>query len=274
MKAIQMHEFGPESVLRYEEVQRPEVSGGEILVRVAATSVNALDLKLREGVLRGFMDFPLPLILGCDVAGAVEGIGEGVTRFKPGDRVFGMPAKEVGMYAEYAVLKEPELAHLPDGLDFDRAASLPTAGLTAWQGLFDIDGLKQGQSILIHGASGGVGSFALQLAKWKGCRVAATASTDKLAFVQALGADQVIDYRTSNFEEQVRDMDMVLDVIGGETRERSWRTLKRGGVLVSTVPPFPNETDGESFGVSGKGFGVHPQAEQLEEIGQLVARGT
>lgn len=275
MKAVQMHEFGSESVLRYEDIPRPEPQSGEVLVRVAATSVNALDVKLREGALRGFMDFPLPLplILGCDVAGTVEATGEGVTDFRPGDRVFGMPAKEVGMYAEYVVLQAPELARLPEALDFDSAASLPTVALTAWQGLFDIGGLKQGQSVLVHGASGGVGSLAVQLAKWKGCRVVATASTEKVSFVRDLGADQVIDYKQKRFEDQAHDMDMVLDVLSGETRERSWQTLKRDGVLVSTVPPFPAETDGQPLGVSGKGFGVHPQADQLEEIARLVVAG-
>lgn len=271
MKAIQFHEFGPESVLRYEDVVKPQPKPGEILVRVAATAVNALDVKLRAGVLRGFMDYPLPLILGSDVAGTVEGGGD---NFKPGQRVFGMPAIAVGMYADYAVLKSYELALLPDEIEFAAAASFPTVALTAWQALFEVGQLSRGQKILIHGASGGVGSMAVQLARNAGAHVTAVASTEKVEFVRRLGADEVIDYKSERFEDKAKGMDLVLDVLSGETRKRSWTTLRKGGRLVSTVPPFPTAEEAAPFEVTGHGIAVHPDSAGLSKIAELVLRGS
>src|SRR3989454_268395 len=235
MKAVQIHAFGGPEVLQYEDVPQPQPKANEILVRVHAAGVNPVDWKIREGHLSA----TLPMIMGIDFSGVVESVGNGVTKYRPGDAVFGQVADESGSYAEYAVAMESDVARKPEALDHIRAAALPVAGLTPWQALFDTANLSAGQKMLIHGAAGGVGSFAVQFAKWKGARVLGTASGDHVEQVRQLGADEVIDYRKTKFEEVARDVDVVLDTIGGETQERSWRVLKPGGIFVSLGPPPP-----------------------------------
>ena len=231
MKAVQIHAFGGPDVLQYEDVLRPQPKANEILVRVHAAGVNPVDWKIREG----YLSAALPMIMGIDFSGVVENVGAGVTKYRSGDAVFGQVADESGSYAEYAVAMESDIARKPEGLDDIRAAALPVAGLVPWQALFDIANLTAGQKVLIHGAAGGVGGFAVQFAKWKGARVIGTASGAHVEQVRQLGADEVIDYRKTKFEEVAREVDMVLDTIGGETQERSWQVLKRGGVLASLV---------------------------------------
>jgi NADPH:quinone reductase-like Zn-dependent oxidoreductase len=268
MKAVQIHAFGGPEVLQYEDVPRPEPKANEILVRVQAAGVNPVDWKIREGHLSG----TLPTIMGMDFSGVVAGVGTGVTKFRSGDAVFGQVADESGSYAEYALTMEAYVAHKPEGLDDIRAAALPVAGLVAWQSLFDIAKLTSGQTALIHGAAGGVGSFAVQFAKWKGARVIGTASGDHAAQVRQLGADEVIDYRKTKFEEVARDVDVVLDTVGGETQERSWKVLKRGGVLVSLVQP-PSAEKAAAHGVHGFIVYQKGNGDQLAAIADLVVKG-
>jgi NADPH:quinone reductase-like Zn-dependent oxidoreductase len=269
MKAIRIHVYGGPEVLQYEDVPRPQPKANEILVRVHAAGVNPIDWKLREG----YLSAPLPMIMGIDFSGLVESVGSEVTKHRPGDAVFGQVADESGGYAEYAVAMESDVARKPEGLDHIRAAALPVAGLVPWQALFDTANLAAGQKVLIHGAAGGVGSFAVQFAKWKGARVIGTASGSHVEQVRQLGADEVIDYRKTKFEEVARDMDVVLDTIGGETQERSWQVLKRGGVLASLVQP-PSAEKAAAHGA--RGFFVRQKAngDQLAAIADLVVKGT
>ena len=274
MKAVRLHEYGGPDVLRYEDAPRPEPKAGELLVRVRAVAVNAIDWKLRAGAMRFMLDLPLPIIPGCDMAGTVAEVGAGVQGFKEGDEVYAMPHQEVGAYAEYIVVQAEDAALKPHAMDFVTAASLPTVALTAWQALFDVGGLQSGQTALIHGAGGGVGSMAVQFARHRGAKVIATASADKIAFVKSLGADAVIDYRAAPFEQAVRDVDFVLDVIAGDTQARSWQTLRANGVLVSTIPPAPVlPPEFAAQGVQGRGVAVAPNPAQLHEIADLIDAG-
>lgn len=193
-------------------------------------------------------DDRLPYTLGRDVSGVIEKCGAQATRFKPADAVFGMVAVYGGGYAEQVVLDEWAIAAKPAPLDHIRATAIPLAGQTAWQGLFRHGQLKAGQSVLIHGGSGGVGHFTVQFAKAKGARVVTTVSTENVEFALALGADVVIDYKKQRFEDEVADLDMVFDLIDGDTRERSWKLLKKGGVLVSTLTD-PSQEKAKQFGV-------------------------
>jgi NADPH:quinone reductase-like Zn-dependent oxidoreductase len=269
MKAVQIHAYGGPEVLQYEDVAQPQPKPNEILVRVHAAGVNPVDWKIREG----FLPALLPMIMGIDFSSVVERVGTGVTKYRVGDAVFGQVADESGSYAEYAVAMESDVARKPEGLDHIRAAALPVASLTPWQALFDTANLATGQTVLIHGAAGGVGSFAVQFAKWKGARVIGTASGHHVEQVLRLGADDVIDYRKTKFEEVAHDVDVVLDTIGGETQERSWRVLKRGGVLVSLVQP-PSDQKAAAYGARGFFIRQKPSGEQLAAIADLVAKGT
>ncbi|MDB6068013.1 MAG: Alcohol dehydrogenase zinc-binding domain protein [Pedosphaera sp.] len=270
MKAACIHAFGGPEVVNLEDVPKPQPGSAEILVRVHAAGVNPVDWKIREGHLG---KFPLPQILGIDFSGVVESLGPDVKDFRVGDAVFGTVADESGSFAEYAVSSVSQVAKKPASLDHVQAASLPVASMTAWQALFDAAELMAGQKVLIHAAAGGVGGFAVQFAKWKGAHVIGTASTRNLDFVRQLGADEVIDYRTTKFEEVVRDIDVVLDTVGGDTQKRSWGVLKPGGILVSIVQPPSNEN------ASGRGVrGVflrsnHNRGDQLARIADLVVSG-
>jgi len=273
MNAIRIHEYGGPEVLRYEEAPRPKRGTGEVLIRVHAAGVNPVDWQAREGYLKAVRP-SLPLIVGWDVSGMVESTGTGVTRLKKGDEVYGRPdlARD-GAYAEYIVVNESEVAPKPRSIDHIHAAGIPLAALTAWQALFDAAQLKAGQSVLIHAAAGGVGHFAVQLAKWKGAQVIGTASEANRDFVRKLGADEVIDYRTIRFEDTVKDVDVVLDTIGGDTQKRSWKVLKKGGILVSILSP-PSPEEALAHGVLQARVFVQPNAEQLAEIAMLVDFGT
>ena len=270
VKAVRIHSFGGAEVLHLEDVPKPEPKPNELLVRVSAAGVNPVDWKIREGLL-GTM--PLPSIIGSDFSGEVESLGAGVSGFSVGDPVFGIVGDESGSYAEYAVAPTTQVIKKPPGLTHFEAAALPIASLTAWQALFDAADLKSGQRVLIHAAAGGVGGFAVQFAKWKGAHVIGTASAERAAFVRELGADEVIDYRATRFEEVVREVDVVFDTIGGDTQERSWKTLKRGGILVSIVQP-PPEKQVAAHGVRGR-FLISDakRHDQLAKIAELVVAG-
>jgi NADPH:quinone reductase-like Zn-dependent oxidoreductase len=235
--------------------------------------VNPIDWKVREGHMKDFWPHKFPLILGWDVSGTIEEVGPGVSRFKIGDEVYSVPdSTRNGAYADYIVVRESELALKPNSLHHIRAAALPLAAVTAWQALFDAGQLVSGQRMLIHGGSGGVGHVAVQLAKWKGAYVFATASTKNQELLRELGVDEPIDYTKQKFEDVARDVDLVLDLIGGETQERSWSILKKGGVLLSLVQP-PSVEKAKALGVRAAFVAGHPSGAQLAEIAKLIDSG-
>jgi NADPH:quinone reductase-like Zn-dependent oxidoreductase len=228
MRAVRFHDYGPPDVLRVETGPRPEPGEGEVLVRVHSAGVNPIDWKYRAGYLKEFMPLELPHIPGFDLAGTVAEVGAGVSDLSPGDEVFGRGS---GTYAEYAVAPATTLALKPAGVSFDQAATLAIGGVTAWAGLFEAAKLERGQRLLVHGGAGGVGSFVVQLGCWKGAHVIATASAGNLDLVRRLGADEGIDHTAVRFEDEVHDLDVVFDTVGGEVTERSWGVLRPDGML-------------------------------------------
>lgn len=272
MKAVRIHEYGGPEVLRYEEAPRPQPRPDDVLIRVHAAGVNPVDWKIREGYAREALKHSLPLIPGWDVSGVVEAAGPAVTRWKPGDEVVSRPdIARGGAYAEFIAVRESEIARKPQSLDHVHAAAVPLAALTAWQALFDAAALAPGQTVLIHAAAGGVGSFAVQLAKWKGARVIGTASGRNQAFLKTLGADETIDYTTARFENVVHDADVVLDTMGGDTQQRSWQALREGGILSTILAPPPDGAvpPGKRLAYTF----VQPNAEQLDRIATLIDSG-
>jgi NADPH:quinone reductase-like Zn-dependent oxidoreductase len=273
MKAVRVHAYGGPEVLKYEDAPCPAAGPGQLLIRVHAAGVNPVDWKVREGHLKEWINYAMPYTPGWDVSGVVDAAGAGATRFKKGDEVFSFPDHpHDGAYAEYMVVKETELAPKPKTLDHVQAAAVPIASLTAWQALFDMGGLRAKQKVLIHGATGGVGGFAVQFAKWKGAHVIGTASARNQDFLRELGADETIDYATERFEETARDVDMVFDTIGGETQARSWQALRKGGILVSTVGP-PSAEEAAQRGARQGMIQAQPNASQLAEIAKLIDGG-
>jgi NADPH:quinone reductase-like Zn-dependent oxidoreductase len=232
-----------------------------------------VDWKIREGYQKEMLRHSLPLIPGWDVSGVIEEVGPGVVCFKPGDEVYSRPEiSRNGAYAEYIVIRETELALKPGSIDHIHAAAIPLAALTAWQSLFDAADLQQGQRVLIHAAAGGVGHFAVQLAKWKGAHVIGTASNRNHEFLRELGAEETIDYQTTRFEEVARDVDVVLDTMAGDTQERSWQVLRKGGILVSILTPPSPDAALQHGARTGYVF-VRPNAGQLAQIARLVDSG-
>lgn len=273
MKAVRIHSYGGPEVLSYEEAPRPSIGADEVLIRVHAAAINPVDWKVREGYLQGFIDYQLPVTLGWDVSGVVEEVGEAVTDLRVGDEVYARPdiARD-GAYAEYLAARASEVALKPRSLDHVAAAAVPLAALTAWAALFDAADLQPGQTVLIHAAAGGVGSFAVQLAKWKGARVIGTASGANHDLVRELGADEVIDYTTTRFEQAVRDVDVVFDTVGGDTLARSWGVLKRGGFLVGVVEP-PDQATAAAHGVRSAHVFIQPDKAKLTKLAELIDAG-
>lgn len=273
MKAIRFYKYGGPDVLVYEEVPRPEISDDEVLIRVHDAGVNPIDWKIRAGYVKEMFPIELPMTPGVDVSGVVERVGKGVKGFKLDDQVYGyLGATRNGAYAEDVATKAAYLALKPRSLDFIHAAAAPLVSLVAWQTLVDIANLSPGQTVLIQGASGGVGHMAVQVAKWRGARVIGTASSRHAGFVKKLGADEVIDYHKTKFEDVVHDADVVLDLIGGDTQERSWQVLKKGGILISTVGIARPEKE-EKYGVRSVSYMSHPDGEELRKIGELFDAG-
>lgn len=273
MQAVRFHSYGDPEVLRVEQVPRPHVGPDEVLIQVHSAGVNPLDWKVRAGHVREWLQHQLPLIPGWDVSGVVKAVGSGVTALKPGDAVFGMLDFNLnGAYAQYVAAHVRHLAPKPASLDYVQAAAVPLAALTAWQSLFEVAGLLPGHTVLIHAAAGGVGHFAVQFAKWKGARVIGTASAANADFLRQLGADAVIDYRTTRFETVVSDVDVVLDLMAGDTQERSWQVLKSGGILVATLG-IASPDAASQRGVRGEGVRVHPDHGQLSQIATLIDAG-
>ncbi|MFI0847309.1 NADP-dependent oxidoreductase [Mesorhizobium sp. IMUNJ 23232] len=274
MRAIVQTTVGGPEVLTVSEVPTPRPVAGQVLVKVKAAGVNPVDVAVRAGY------YPLlgepPFTIGWDVAGTVEAVGDGVTAFKAGDDVFGMPyfPKQAAAYAEYAVAPADQLATKPKALDFDQAGGLPLAGLTAWQALVDAADIKAGHRVLIHAAAGGVGHLAVQIAKAQSAYVIATASTEKLDFVRSLGADEVIDYTTTDFTTAVRDIDIVLEPIGGDHAALSLKTLRPGGIIAALLTP--SDAAKAEIDRSGARFarvGVRPDGTALGELAKLANAG-
>jgi NADPH:quinone reductase-like Zn-dependent oxidoreductase len=272
MKAVRIHSFGGPQVLTQDEVTRPDPEADELLVRVHAASINPVDWKIREGEFAPISEDRLPITLGRDVSGVIEAVGACVAEFKPGDEIYAMLGSDRGGYADYAIVKVDEAARKPRNLTHVQAAAVPLAAITAWQGLFDVGELRSGQRVLIHGAAGGVGHFAVQFAKAEGAFVYATASAGHVARLRQLGADAVIDYNARPFEEVVRKLDLVLDLIGGETQQRSWAVVKPGGALVSTVAE-PSAKDAATHKARAASFMAEPNGAQLREIASLIELG-
>jgi NADPH:quinone reductase-like Zn-dependent oxidoreductase len=270
MAAIRFHEYGPPDVLRLESVERPRPGPGEVLVRVRAAGVNPIDWKIRAGHLQQFMPLDLPHIPGIDLAGTVEEVGPDVEALAAGDEVFGRGA---ATYAELAIAPALSLARKPAGVGFEDASTLGVGGITAWVGLFDIARLAPGQRLLVQGGAGGVGSLAVQLARWKRAHVIATAGAANAEYVHALGADEVIDYSATRFEDAARNVDVVFDTVGGEVTERSWAVLAPGGMLV-VIASMPDPETAAARGVRTSGIRA-PQATSriLEQLALLVESG-
>lgn len=273
MKAARIHAYGDTSEIRIEDAPLPTLAPDDVLIRVVATSVNPVDWKIRKGYLKSFIPYEMPLIMGWDVSGVVEQTGPAVTKFKPGDAVYSRPdIRRNGAYAEYIAVRESEIAFKPTTISHVEAASLPLVSITAWESLFTTANLSAGQRVLIHAGAGGVGSIAIQLAKARGVHVTTTASAAKSALVKSLGADEVIDYRSQDFSKIAKGMDVVFDTIGGETQEKSWGTLKPGGMLVS-ITDRPSEDRSKAEGKRAGYVFIGPNAPILTELAGMVDLG-
>jgi NADPH:quinone reductase-like Zn-dependent oxidoreductase len=265
MKAIRAHDYGGAEQLVLEQAPCPDPAPNQVLVRVFAAGVNPADWKYRGGAYKQFMPLTFPWIPGLEGAGIIEGVGSEVKDLKPGQAVFGtMPAS----YAEYAAVAASDLHLKPAQLTFDQAATVPIGALTAWQAVIENAGVQAGQHVLVTGAAGGVGLFAVQLARWKGAHVIGTASASNVEYVRSLGAEKVIDYQAIPFENAVRDMDVVIDTVGGETIDRAWKVLKPNGILVTVAGRISEET-AKAHGARGMSTRAAPAA-KLKEITALI----
>jgi NADPH:quinone reductase-like Zn-dependent oxidoreductase len=275
MKAAQINEYGGQDALKLTaDAAKPAAKSGQVLVEVYAAAVNPFDVNVREGSVQQMVELNLPATLGGDFAGIVSEIGEGVEGFKVGQAVYGQAGAlgGQGSFAEYTSVKAEQLATKPEGIDFTTAAALPLVSVSAYQALVDHMNLQQGQKILIHGGAGGIGSIAIQLAKHLGAYVAATASSADAEFVKSLGADEVIDYKTQDFAEIIKDYDAVYDTVGGETKAKSFTVLKPGGALVSMVGKADEELL-KRYDIKYTAQFTHVTPERLKAITGLVDRG-
>ena len=271
MMAWCVHEFGSPETMKFERVPRPEPGPGEVLVKVAAAGVGPWDGWIRAG--KSALPQPLPLTLGSDLSGEIVAMGPGVSELRAGDQVYGVTnPRFIGAYAEYAVASAGMVSSKPTSLTHVEAASVPVVAVTAWQALFDHAQLKAGQTVVIHGAAGNVGSYAVQLAHHAGVQTVATVSTGDISAVRNLGANTVIDYRTQRFEEEVRDADAVIDLVGGETQTRSFQVLRRGGKLISAVSR-PDQDLAKRHGVEAAFFLVNVTSQYLAEIARFIDGG-
>lgn len=275
MKAIQINKYGGVEVLEVKDVPKPSLNKDQVLVEVYAASINPIDYKIRSGALKEWMPLEFPTTLGGDFAGVVSELGEEVEDFKVGDEVFGSAivlGGGSGAFAEFASTKTSSIAVKPKSVNFSDAAALPLTGSSAIQALEEHINLQKGQKILIHGGAGGIGTMAIQLAKVLGGYVATTASTNELDYVKSLGADEVIDYTSQKFEEILKDFDAVYDTVGGEVTNKSFRVLKRGGVIVSMLGQ-PSEELVRQYGVIAIGQNTKTNTEHLKRLAELVDSG-
>lgn len=298
MKAFVLTRYGGSDAAELRDIPRPVPAAGEVLVRVVAAGLNPVDFKTRNGLIKIIQPYPLPATMGNELAGTVEAVGPGVTRFQPGDRVFARTAKDaMGALAEFATVPEDLLAAIPPALDFPAAAGIPLAGLTALQALRDEMGLGPGSRVFIPAGAGGVGTFAIQLAKWLGAEVITTASPRGRALVERLGADRVIDYTTQRFEDHVGQVDAVFDLLGGDTLKTAFGIVKRGGIVVSVAAlpepqtalkdlgrgwglaalfwfaSLPLRLRARMRGVRYRFLFMHPSGSELAELAALVTQG-
>lgn len=297
MKAFIIERYGKADVVKMAEMPVPAMGEEDVLVKIHAASINPLDFKIRDGAFKLILPYRLPLILGNDMAGTVTQVGAKVTQFKPGDEVYARPDDDrIGTFAEFIAIKESAVAKKPSTLGMQEAASIPLVGLTAWQALVEKAQLQQGQKILIHAGSGGVGTFAIQLAKHLGATVATTTGTANIEWVRQLGAEVVIDYKTTAFEDVLHDYDVVFDTQGGDTLEKSLNVLKRGGKLISIAgapdPQFAKDTQAnwivrmathvlsykirkkaKRLGVSYSFLFMQANGQHLHEISRLIESG-
>jgi NADPH:quinone reductase-like Zn-dependent oxidoreductase len=269
MKAIRIHDYGDASQLRHEDVPLPEIGPDEILIKIRGAGVNPVDWKIRNGVMRQSHPLRLPAILGSDAAGTVERVGAVVSRFRPGDAVV---ARVSGAYAEFAAAKTDAVGRAPKSIPLPQVAALPIAAGTAWTILFDAANLKNTRKVLVQGGAGGVGTFVIQLAKLAGLHVVATTSAPNRALVESLGADAVIDYRAEDFTKKAKDVDLVIDTVGGETLKRSFGVVRKGGQLLSIVSP-PDEALAREVGIDARFVRSNVTGTRLEEIGGLIDAG-
>lgn len=270
MKAVVIHSYGGPDVLKVEDVPRLLPKEDEILIRVIAASVNPVDVAIRKGYLAELIDNKFPLILGMDGSGIVEKTGAKITKFKAGDPVYAFfTLANEGGYAEFVIAKENEVASKPKAVTYTQAAAVPAAGSTAWQALVDVAKLGAGQTLLIHGGSGGVGHLAIQIAKARGAKVIATASTTNQDFIKKMGADFAVDYTKTKFEEVAKDVDVVLDMVGGETLKRSYGVVKKGGIIVSIVDDV-DQKELDAHGIRGVTFRCEPKASVLDDLAKLI----
>ncbi len=281
MRAIVIESFGGPEVLRLADVPSPDPDADEVLIEVAYAAVNPVDWKIREGMLAGMFPHTFPVILGWDAAGTVKGTGKNVTGFRIGDRVYTYcrkPEVRFGTYAEFVTMNHDAVAPMPKNIGFAEAASIPLAGLTAWQSLFGAAKVQAGDKVLIHAGAGGVGSLAIQFAKHTGAEVLTTAGGANHAYVKSLGADVAIDYARENFIDAVRKrepdgIDLVYDAVGNDVQRKSYEVLKKGGMLVSIVN-VPSEEEARRYGVEATHVFVTPDGDQLRRIGALIESGT
>ena len=271
MKAIRIHQYGGPEQLRYEDAPPPQATAGQVLVRVLAASVNPFDYKLASGAYQKMIPLALPYIPGGDFSGLVEDVASGAGRLKRGDAVYGNCPH--GAYAQFLAVDAQTVAPKPTKLSQIESASVPVAAQTAWQCLFDHGHLQRGQTVLIHGAAGGVGTFAVQLARWKGAKVLATGSASSADYLRSLGADMVIDYKTTPFETVARDLDVVVDLIGGQTQSRSFAVLKAGGYLAATTQP-PSQEEATKHNVRAAMVNMRPSTAGLASLAQLLDAGS
>ena len=272
MQAVQINSFGDRSVLELNDIEIPTPTASEVLIKVKSAAVNPVDWKIREGYLQPMLNHSLPLTLGWDVSGEVVSIGVEVTHLKVGDAVYSRPEiSKNGSFAEYMTVTADEVAIKPSALTWQEAAGVPLAALTAWQSLYELAQLQAGERVLIHGGSGAVGQFAIQLAKLRGAFVYTTTSAKNTALVHSLGADEAIDYHQQDFSE-LRDLDVVFDTIGGSTLANSWKTLAKGGRLVS-ISANPDAETANEYGVCAHFCFVQPNREQLNYLSELANAG-
>ena len=269
MKAIRIHQYGDASTLKLEEIPRLSIADDQVLVRIRDAGVNPIDWKIRQGYLKQVRPADFPITLGQDFAGEVVETGKEVTQFATGDRVFGFAQ---GTYAEYAAAPASTVASIPKSMDFATAAALPTAGSTALQIVRDVLAAKPGMTILIHGAAGGVGSYASQIAENLGARVVGTASGADIEYLRSLGINEVIDYKRERFEDKATGLDAVVDLVGGDTLARSYDVVKRGGVLATTVQPI-DESAALRAGIHAVQVIMRRNAADLVKLAQLVEEG-
>ncbi len=273
MKAIVIDNYGGKEELKERQVEKPTINDDQVLVEIHATSINPIDWKLREGYLKEMLPWEFPIILGWDAAGVVAEVGANVKHFNIGDRVFTRPATtRQGTYAEFVPVEANLLAHMPESMTFEEGAAIPLAGLTAYQCLVGFAEVKKGDKVLIHAGAGGVGGMAIQIANSIGAYVATTASDKNDELVKSLGANRVINYREEDFSELLEDFDAVLDTMGGDVLEKSFKVLKKGGKLVS-IAGQPSEEQAQQHEVKVSSFWLEPNGEHLQQLANLFVSG-